>query len=366
MVQSVQNTLSKKYQKSLFQEWDWRFLIIFLSCIVLESFIVFIMSRRPVEEYSDWEIAQIQERFASFILDEKKPKSREIVTLGEGQPLSVDTEEGGVIDREDVESGEDFKEGDDGEQEGVGRTGRRSEESRVSDRMAAAEVRRQEREAMSQTVSSKGILGLLTGTGSAVSGQTSSDLLAHSGLGSSSGQDLDDILNRVDGLETGGRSGSGIGTSGGRHLANVRGYRSNRRATIDDLVNDLESVNGESFSRKGDLKIEAPSHVIGHGSKSTYRSAEAIHSVLVGHVKAIKYCYERELKRFPTLKGKVTVRITVNPEGAVKNVEIVSSTLNNHRVERCIISRIRLWKDFKAIDSKEGDVTFRQVYAFGY
>ena len=86
----------------------------------------------------------------------------------------------------------------------------------------------------------------------------------------------------------------------------------------------------------------------------------------MGHVKAIKYCYERELKRFPTLKGKVAVRVTVNPEGAVKHVEIVSSTLNNDRVERCIVSRIRLWKDFKAIDPKEGDVTFRQVYAFGY
>jgi hypothetical protein len=40
--------------------------------------------------------------------------------------------------------------------------------------------------------------------------------------------------------------------------------------------------------------------------------------------------------------------------------------MNNERVERCILARIQLWKDFKPIDSEEGDMTFRYSYAFGY
>ena len=43
----------------------------------------------------------------------------------------------------------------------------------------------------------------------------------------------------------------------------------------------------------------------------------------------------------------------------------MSSTLDNDRVERCILARVLLWKDFPAIDPSEGDVTFRQVYVFG-
>ena len=113
-------------------------------------------------------------------------------------------------------------------------------------------------------------------------------------------------------------------------------------------------------------KIETPADVVGRGRRSIYRSPEAIQEVLLAHVPAIRYCYERELKRDPDLKGKVSVRITVGPDGTVKNATIVSSTLNNERVERCILARIRLWKDFKPIDPSEGDVMFRQVYAFGY
>ena len=158
-------------------------------------------------------------------------------------------------------------------------------------------------------------------------------------------------------------SGGGGGGSGGR---GVRGSRSGSRAGIDDLVSDKSSVTSQSLSRKGELTIESVSEVEGLGRKSIYRSSDAIQEVLFSHNKAIQYCYERELKRNPTLKGKVVVRITVNPEGHVVNASIVSSTLNNERVERCILARIRLWKDFKPIDPSEGNVTFRQGYLFGY
>lgn len=363
MNQSAKVNISREYQKTLFQDWDWQFIILFIVCIVLETLVVFFLSRRPVEEYSDREIARIQERFASFILDETKPQKRGMVSSDEGLSLPTDIEEEEVAESE----GEGGGEGEGGAEGGEGgRQGIRSEEERAADRMAASEVRRQTREAISRTVSSKGILGLLTGTGSAASGEASSDLLAYSDVGTGPGRDLDEILNRVDALETGRGSGSGSGSSGGNQLSSIKGSRSGRRATIDDLVSDLETASGESFSRKGDLKVETPSDVIGRGSKSTHRSAEAIQEVLLGHVKAIRYCYERELKRLPSLKGKVTVRITVNPEGHVKHVEIMTSTLNNTRVERCIVSRIQLWKDFKPIEQGEGDVTFRQVYAFGY
>ena len=81
---------------------------------------------------------------------------------------------------------------------------------------------------------------------------------------------------------------------------------------------------------------------------------------------AIQYCYQRELKRDPNLKGKIVVRFTIDISGKVRIVNIISSTLNNARVERCVVSRIQRWDDFGAIDASKGSESFRQVYTFGY
>jgi TonB family protein len=345
----VEKQISKEFSKPLFSDLDFRFIIIFIVCIVIEVIIVTTMARKPVEDYSEREIALIQERFANFILEKKVRK----------EERGVDTSDDGILPSDDKKEGvEDLEEGEAAKQI---RDGIKSEEIRQKERLAAAEVRRRSREAISRAVSNKGLLGLLTGTGSAASGEASLSIFGDSNARQNLNEDLDHILSSVDGLKSGRGSNSGVD-----NVENVRGTRSDKLATIDDLVADLENAGSESFSRRGDLNVEAPDDVIGRGKKSAYRSPDAIREVLMGHIKAIRYCYERELKRIPTLKGKISIRITVNPEGRVKNVEIVNSTLNNNRVERCIVARVRLWKDFKPIDPGEGDVTFRQVYTFGY
>ncbi len=182
--------------------------------------------------------------------------------------------------------------------------------------------------------------------------------------GNGLGSDLDPILSSAGGLKTEGQStlgGGGEGGSGG-----VRGTRSGDQAGIDDMISGLGEARSSSITRKGELAVETPSEVAGTGTKSTYRSQEAIQEVMYEHIPAIRYCYERELKRTPNLKGKVAVRITIVSDGSITKVDIVSSTLGNERVERCIVTRIERWKDFQPIGAEDGEVTFRQVFTFGY
>jgi outer membrane biosynthesis protein TonB len=54
-------------------------------------------------------------------------------------------------------------------------------------------------------------------------------------------------------------------------------------------------------------------------------------------------CYEAELKRNPTLKGKVVVRFNITPSGRTGDVEIEENTLNNDVVASCIKTKIRGW-----------------------
>jgi TonB family protein len=363
--------IAREFQKSFFQEWDKQFVTILFLSLFVEAVFVFIIASRPVDVDSEQGMSRIQERYVNFVLKEELIKEESASKIGPVSEIGEETVEKGTAagDAEsEKEKGGKGRGGGTGTGEYAGEgSGRGTAGGREAARVAATEARRISREQISREVSNKGLLGLITGTGSAAQGEAVSDFFVDiGGRGGEGSNDLDQVLSNVDGLEIRGSSGTGEGGGGGRGGQGARGTRSNKNASIDDLVSDLGSVGSGQLSRSGELTVETPSEVGGMGRKSIYRSPDAIHEVLLSHVPAIRYCYERELKRDPELKGKIVVRITIAADGSVSGAEIVSSTLNSERVERCILARIRLWKDFQAIDPKEGDVTFRQVYTFGY
>jgi len=360
----VNPNAAREFQKSFFEGWDKQFIAILCLSIFIEAVVVFIMTRHPVDIYSEREITRIQEQYVNFVLKEDVKKEEiagKIGMVSENGKEKAGKEDG--TDEADNKKGEEKGDGKKAGDKTGGNGERRSAENRQAARIAAAEARRVSREQISREVSNKGLLRLLTGTGSAAQGEAVSGFFTDNGSGGGVSDDLDRVLSGAGGLKTQGASGLGEGGGSGQ---SARGTRSDKKASIDDLVSDLGSAGSGQLSRSGELIVEAPSEIGGVGRKSIYRSPDAIHEVLLSHVPAVRYCYERELKRNPELKGKIVVKITVAPDGSVNEAEIVSSTMNNERVERCILARIRLWKDFQAIDPKEGDVTFRQVYTFGY
>lgn len=58
----------------------------------------------------------------------------------------------------------------------------------------------------------------------------------------------------------------------------------------------------------------------------------------------ILYCYERQLSANPDLFGKVAVKFTIGPSGAVEQQLIGDTTLKNATVEGCILNRVAAWK----------------------
>ncbi|MFP2909366.1 TonB family protein, partial [Pyxidicoccus sp. 3LFB2] len=71
---------------------------------------------------------------------------------------------------------------------------------------------------------------------------------------------------------------------------------------------------------------------------------DVIAKVIRRHQGEIKYCYESELNKDPSLAGKVAVAFTIDPTGAVSDATVSESTLNNSKAEQCMLSRIRRWK----------------------
>ena len=59
---------------------------------------------------------------------------------------------------------------------------------------------------------------------------------------------------------------------------------------------------------------------------------------------AIRSCYQRALKRNPSLKGKITVRMSINTMGRVTRVDIDADTIGDPTVTSCIKGYARRWR----------------------
>jgi TonB family protein len=122
-----------------------------------------------------------------------------------------------------------------------------------------------------------------------------------------------------------------------------------------------ESKSSSTRSIKRTLK---PTNLSGTSLKTTYRSQTELSRVINNHNNAIEYCYKKESKKNPNLKGDLEVEFTIDYNGQVKAVRIIRSSMYNKKIEKCISSRIRGWR-FKPIAQDEGDVKVRQKYIFG-
>lgn len=226
--------------------------------------------------------------------------------------------------------------------------------------------------AVESQVSSEGILGLFNSSQSTGQDQTLNEVL-------SKDVETSGALERSMARARNGSGGPGAGASGsgsGRSTTDVRGGRATTTGSIDDRLSGPGGGIGGSGLKKQtdlmqmDLTPLTSSESVESESKDAIklggRDPNLVAAVVFGHSAAIQYCYERELQRNPDLKGKISVRFTILPDGNVSNPAIISSTLENERVERCILSRISRWDDFGAIDPEMGNATFRQVYTFGY
>jgi Ca-activated chloride channel homolog len=88
----------------------------------------------------------------------------------------------------------------------------------------------------------------------------------------------------------------------------------------------------------------------GRGSVGTVQGApiilgsidrSSIGAVIKRNVGKFKTCYERELKTDPTLSGRVEVKFSIAPDGAVAVATIKNSTLGSPVVEQCMVKHFK-------------------------
>jgi TonB family protein len=227
----------------------------------------------------------------------------------------------------------------------------------IQKRRADAAERTAKRRIMRDEIAGTGILGVLSSGSSAGHGDAVNDALA--GMPAGAG-DLKEVLSRVTGLadaSTADRS-SRLGARG-------RG-RTKGSADVQELFSGgIGPAVSADMGRKGHIRMALKqTSVSGAGARETYRSGEALSSVINAHNDAIEYCYKRQARLIPDLRGDITVEFTIAVNGRVTTARLLSSSLRNQAVERCILSKVRGWR-FKPVGRGGGEVTVRQKYLFG-
>ena len=97
---------------------------------------------------------------------------------------------------------------------------------------------------------------------------------------------------------------------------------------------------------------------------SGYLSPEQIMRVVRRNQAAVRYCYENELQRQPSLSGRIVIHWRIARSGSVSSARVGSTTMRNARVEGCIVRQVRRWR-FPQPDGGEVDVDFPFIFGTG-
>ena len=90
----------------------------------------------------------------------------------------------------------------------------------------------------------------------------------------------------------------------------------------------------------------------GGASNKASRSREEIEMVFDRNKGAIYALYNRALRKDPSLEGKLVLRLTIAPNGAVTFCEVVSSELGDADLERKLVQRVLLFRfDAKDVEA---------------
>ena len=132
-----------------------------------------------------------------------------------------------------------------------------------------------------------------------------------------------------------GSRSSGINTAALSRDTGGGGVRGGHRsAAVSSSIGTADATGGNGRKGRG--------HQAG-------RTPEEIQLVFDRNKHAIYALYNRALRKDPTLRGKVVLRLTIAPSGKVVSCRIVSSELNHPRLERKLVLKVKRF-DFGAKD----------------
>lgn len=153
-------------------------------------------------------------------------------------------------------------------------------------------------------------------------------------LGGSSG--VGDVASALSGA-----SGVGVATADSLAAGGPKGGTAGSAAGIGNL--GTAGGGNVALAEKGTATVRGGVQMQAPEVDSSDVDREKLAAYVRARKGAIQQCYEKELKRNPSLKGKVVVRFSITPAGRTSDIDIEENTLGNEAVASCIKTTIRGW-----------------------
>lgn len=370
----------KEFKKGFFRTFDKRFaIILFLSFVINIGAILYLENNFDFS-IDDKTISKIQQQYANLLLERDYSTSinpQGLITTDYQKDSQVITSLAQWMDNLSVDF---FKSLDYFETpalpmaaQGTIETKGTTREERADMRASSAQRRSGSREALEREVSAVGLLGLISTNSNNLDYEYVQDLLEYA---SNNSEDLTQVLSKLNTIEVpryGGIEylGNLKGGSGSGLTPDLKGSRVIADNEINKIVSNIQPLNKpktETIARNvqyEEVKSSYLNRALKAGKAGVERTNADVVRIVKSHMRALQDCYKQELKSTPDLKGKIIVRFSINPEGEVVQAGIVSSTLENAQMERCILKRINQWKNFTSCDPMFGNKSYRQSFKFG-
>jgi TonB family protein len=287
---------------------DWLFTsFMVFTFMSMFGFIVYL-------ENADWPIdeglAAVPEDVAKIIFQEPPPP-----------PEKVEQPEEGKTEEESPAPKAEEKKADKPKEQAPGPEKPKDEGQEVADKSA--------RIAQEATQAAE---ALIVGALSADSGGALADVLA----GGAVTGNAQDILSQAMGVgvaksASGGdlRQRAGGGTSGVAGLGSLA-----RKEGTANAVGEGGAVTERAV--RGSVKTEHGDEVGGAGEFDS----NLVVATIKTRIRAIQMCYEQQLRRNPTLAGKVTIEFTIQPRGNVTDVHVKENSTNDAAVGTCVANTV--------------------------
>jgi TonB family protein len=202
-----------------------------------------------------------------------------------------------------------------------------------------------------------GVLALIGGSG-ASDGSNLMNRLINDNLA----QGLDQVMNS--GKLSAGRSQS---TNSSTDLNALLAYGElgagkGGNSSIDDILkNDAASEPSVKLEKKSKIDVAPIEKVSGSQEAVGARNEQSLYKVLSQNIGRLQYIYEKFLKTNPDIRGKVEVEVTINPDGGIANVAVLSSEIPIPDFQRQLVDAIRRWK-YEAIAQGQMKVVYPIVF----
>ena len=303
--------LPKEARGTIWNVTDHTFFTILMISLALHGCMIAAISRRDLPP-EDAAMEEIPDRFAKLLIPEKPPE----------EPEKPKEEEKAPEPEKEVKKDEPKKE----------EPAKDSAEHKANVQKAVAQ---------------KGLLHILSATGGP-GGSALASVFSNNGAFTS---DIDQALKDAGGVAV---ANAGGPTRKGESSASAQG------------IGNSIGTSGGGGSRLGEKKdVDVHGSVSASGDDAEVDSSSVDKDALARFIKlrlpSIRSCYENQLKRSPSLRGKIVIQFTITARGTVSDANSSQDTMSSDEVTGCIIRLIKLWRlPFKP----DSDVTVSFPFIF--